>query len=283
MPMNEWLRRRASSWARTRTRRARSSKRSKMVTASRRRGLRARDQAGSPGSLPSQHLRRVGAEAQAARPLSSRAVTDERVITVVGVGEEHASPDRCHLTIALNAIEPTVAEAMTRVNSVAEQVIATMRGHGIAEADVQTLNLSLQDFFDQDKRAVTARIGSYVLQVKSAVADVGPLLAAVGEVAGDALQVRGIQLFVSDPGPLRALARRRAVEDARARAAQLAAAAGVRLGSLVALAEGAMVANRGFATRAFAGGAGGPIPQVPVEAGEATMTVQVTATFAIED
>ncbi len=208
---------------------------------------------------------------------------DRRVITVLGVGEKSASPHRCHVWLALNVTAPSVAEAMSHVADLAERVTATLRAHGLTDADLQTVHLSVQDFFDQEKRAVTARIGSYVLMIKARIIEVGALLAAVGEVAGDRLQVQNIQLAVSDPEPQQAEARRLAVGDALARATQLADAAGLRLGVLLAMNEDPLAHRIPGPMRAFAASASGPGPQVVLEGGEVGVTVQVTATYAIEE
>lgn len=210
-------------------------------------------------------------------------VPDERTITVLGEAEEYATPDRCHLHFALNVMKPTVGEAISEVAALADRVIAVMDDHGVPETERQTVSLWVQDYFDHEKRQITARVGSYALRVSVAVAEVGSILGAIAEVAGDSLQVRGLQLAISDPAPLRANARRRAVDDAEARAMQLAEAAHVRLGPLLALREppgrGPIV---GAPARTFAASVPGQAPQVPVEGGSVTVSVQVMATFAVE-
>ena len=98
-------------------------------------------------------------------------------------------------------------------------------------------------------------------------------------MAGDALAVRGYQLGVRDPEPLRSLARRLAVEDAKRRADELSEAAGIRLGPIVALEDGAAAPPQaGWRAKAMAASAPST---VPIEPGEVSASSTVTITYAI--
>ncbi len=185
------------------------------------------------------------------------------------------------LHLALNVMAQTVSDAFSRVAALANQVVDALHQRGVPEEDMQTQTVSLQDFFDQKEQKVTARVGTYALQVSVPVGDVGPHLGAVADVAGDSLQVRGLVLTMSDPEPLLTIARRRAVEDARARAEQLAEAAQVRLGSILSIEEGGGRGLRlGPQKVSFTPMAASA---VPVEPGSAWVNVFVTLTFGLED
>jgi|SRR5579872_909458 len=206
---------------------------------------------------------------------------DQRVIVVMGQGSESGTPDRCVLHLALNVMAETVSDAFSRVAALANQVVDALHQRGVPEEDMQTQTVSLQDFFDQKEQKVTARVGTYAFQVSVPVGDVGPHLGAVADVAGDSLQVRGLMLTMSDPEPLLTIARRRAVEDARARAEQLAEAAQVRLGSILSIEEGGGRGLRlGPQKVSFTPMAASA---VPVEPGSAWVNVFVTLTFGLED
>ena len=127
---------------------------------------------------------------------------------------------------------------------------------------------------------MTAKMGTYQLQVTvRPIEGVGSVLVALGAVAGDALAVRGFELGVRDPEPLRSRARRLAVEDATRRAGELSEAAGIRLGPIVALEDGAAAQPQtGWRTMAMAASASST---VPIEAGEVSASSTVTLTYAI--
>jgi len=209
-------------------------------------------------------------------------VTKARTIVVVGEGVEQATPDECLVHLAFNVMADTPANALTRVAALADRGMQVLQGHGVADRDLQTFNLSVQDFFDQKEGRVTARVGSYSFGIKVRPLDrIGELLAALAEEADDSLQVRGMQLMVSNPEVVTEVARRRAVGDAQSRARQLAESAGVRLGPILSISEdpsgigimGYRVAARTTAGQAFS---------MPVEPGTIPNTVHVTVTYAIE-
>jgi uncharacterized protein YggE len=206
-----------------------------------------------------------------------------REVVVVGEGSASGTPDRCIISLALNVAADTSADAIDRVAQLADQVVGVIHAQGVEPSDVQTHSVSLQDFYDQEKKRVTARVASYALSVNApSLASVGRLLAELAAVCGDSLQVRGLQLAVSNPQPLLQAARRAAVEDAVARADQLAEAAGVRLGTILSVDEGSNPRPQiGLQKVRFSGGSAAAA--LPVEGGTASVTVQVTVRLAIED
>ncbi|HXG04063.1 MAG TPA: SIMPL domain-containing protein, partial [Candidatus Binatia bacterium] len=107
-------------------------------------------------------------------------------------------------------------------------------------------------------------------------------LGALGRVLDAAVAVganvlRGVTFAVLDRDRLEAEARARAVSDAFERAQQLAAAAGVRLGDLLSLAEGAPAfpAAERFERAALAAAPG------PIETGTLEVVVAVEARYRI--
>jgi uncharacterized protein YggE len=107
--------------------------------------------------------------------------------------------------------------------------------------------------------------------LSSAAALVDALVAAVG----DRLQVDGVSLQVADPSAVQASAREAAYADAQARAAHLAGLAGMQLGQLVSVTEGAGLARpAGEAMRAMAA-------ETAFEPGEHTVDATLTATWQL--
>lgn len=205
---------------------------------------------------------------------------DQPQLTVVGTGVATGTPDQCQLQIALNCMTDDAAIALTTCGELASKTIAAIGDVDGAECDIETVGISVQDFFDKSQQRVTAKVGTYQLQVTVRPVDgVGSVLTALGATAGDALAVRGFQLGVRDPEPLRSEARRLAVADARKRAVELSQAAGIRLGSILRLEDGA--GSRAPTVRAMAMSAS-PAAHVPIEAGEVSAVSTITMTYAIE-
>jgi len=186
--------------------------------------------------------------------------------------------------LAVNVAADTSAEALDRLARLADQVIAVAHAQGVEPSDIQTVGVSLQDFYDQEKKKVTARVATYSLSVTApSLTSVGPLLAELAPVAGDALQVRGLHLTIDDPAPLLERARRAAVADALERARQLAEAAGVRTGAILSIEEEADHGSAGLPRRLRASSAfTAAASPVPVEGGTATVAVQVQIRLALE-
>lgn len=206
---------------------------------------------------------------------------DIRDIVVEGVGSATGTPDRCALSLSLQVAAPTSAAALESVTQLAVKTMEVVGAHGIDASQVRTSDISLQDFHDNDKKRVTARIASYGLSVSVAGLDkAGPLLSELAVVAGDSLHMRELRLEISDPKPLVDAARRAAVTDALDRARQLADAAGVRLGDIVSIDEGPGLQGdprRRTMSRTSSAAA------MPVEGGTSSVTVRVTMRIAMAD
>ena len=207
---------------------------------------------------------------------------DQPFIAVVGTGVATGTPDQCKLQIALNSMRESAAEALTTCAEITSTAIAAIGDVAVEYRDVQTTGLSLQDWFDKDQRLVTARIATYQLEVTIRPVDgVGLVLAALAASAEDALHVRGIQLSVRDPEPMRSEARRLAVEDAKRKAAELSQSAGIGLGSILAIEEDSARSQISYrlTSRTMSAGAASSIP---VEPGEVSAVSSITLTYAIE-
>ena len=202
-------------------------------------------------------------------------------LTVVGEGTATGVPDRCIIHAALNVMAETVADAVSRVGVLASQASASLKSAGLDPADLRTTNLNVQDFFDQGKQKVTARVASYQLEITIRQLDkLGEHLAGLVSVAGDSLQIRGLQLAIGDPEPLKREARLQAMNDARNKATQLAESAGGKLGQIVSIDEGSP--QTGIPYRAFALSAAA-IPNVQIEPGSLTVTCRVTVAYELSD
>jgi uncharacterized protein YggE len=209
-------------------------------------------------------------------------VPDQPFLAVVGTGVATGIPDQCKLHIALNSMKETAAAALSTCADVAITAIAAVGDVDVEHHDVQTTGLSLQDWFDKDQRQVTARIATYQLEITIRPVDgVGPVLAALSTSVGDAVQVRGIQLGVRDPEPLRSEARRLAVEDGGRKAAELSQSAGVRLGPILSIEDATARSQISYVPSARTMSAT-PASSMPIEPGEVSAVSSITITYAIE-
>ena len=173
----------------------------------------------------------------------------------------------------------TPAETLDICSGAAEAAINAAVDAGVARDDIRTMNLSVQDHFDQSQQKVTARVGSYHLQIMVRdLADVSRVLAVLSEAAGDTLQIRSLQLGLKDAEPARREARRQAVRDARERAQDLAGAAQITLGQIIGVEDGDI--SGPSRTSAIAASAA-RTTSMPAEPGQVSIGASVVITYAI--
>jgi uncharacterized protein YggE len=211
-------------------------------------------------------------------------VTEQPYIAVIGTGVANGLPDQCRVHISLNHMAESAADALAGTAELATNVIAGLAEVDVDHCDVQTVGLSVQDYMDPALQKVTARFGTYQLElVVRPIDGTGKVLAALASTAGDGLQVRGLQLTIKDPEPLKSEARRLAVRDAMRKADELANEAGVRLGALLSIQdENAGSGIPPSVRRAIPTAAGFSAVNLPIEVGDVSLMSAVMVTFALE-
>jgi hypothetical protein len=161
-------------------------------------------------------------------------------VTVTGSGRVERAADLALVTFVVEATRPTAADARATAAAATTTVLEALARAGVAREDLRTAGLELSVNWDhEDNRpvrrgfTVTNRIGATVrdLERVGAVLDAGLEAGATG--------LDGVQFLLADEVPAAEAARRLAVADAQARAGTIAQAAGLPLGRLVAIVEGA--------------------------------------------
>lgn len=203
----------------------------------------------------------------------------ERGITVTGRGQVATRPDAAAVAVGVEARMAQLAGAIAEVEQLMRRVVARLKDIGVRDADVQTVQYTVDPIAeprgpgDPGARIVGYRV-SNVVEVRTR--DVDGLGRIVdGAMAAGANVVRDIRFMLADPTRAEAEATARAVQDARRKAAHVAATAGVRLGPLVSLTESSPPV-RPVARMSMATAPG------PIQAGELEVTVVVQARYAIE-
>lgn len=204
-------------------------------------------------------------------------------ITVTGEGLVERAPDRATVSLGVTTVAATAAEALAANSEAMRAVLARLTAAGVADKDMQTSGLSVNPNWTSYDSSVSGgqRIDGFtatnILTVDIAALDtLGAVLDAA--VSDGANTLNGVTFGLADPRPAMDEARRAAVEDAKAKAALLAAASGVTLGPILSITEG--------------GGYGGPAPMyraeaassaVPVQAGEVSYQASVTVVWQLAE
>jgi uncharacterized protein YggE len=202
------------------------------------------------------------------------------VIQVAGNGEVSARPDTALISLGVSTEDRDVQQAVGANSAAIDKIIAELSKGGIDSRDIQTANFSVFPQYDQDKSGISAPRSFRVSNtVEVTVRDLDALSKILGSVvAAGSNQINGLSFFFREPQPLLQEARKRAVEDAKRKAEVLARAAGVKLGRLTMISDTGTAAPPVYHARAFAAGAG---RNVPIEAGESTLSAQVTMIWEI--
>ncbi|MCV6592526.1 MAG: SIMPL domain-containing protein [Silicimonas sp.] len=211
---------------------------------------------------------------------------DRRELRVTGEGSIAVEPDMARLTLGVSRQARSAAEAMEETATAVAEVLDVLDGAQVAAKDIQTTSVNLSPIWDHSQNNEPPRVVGYqasnMLSVKLRdLAAMGGILDAVvgDEILPDRInEIRGISFSLADPDPVEDQARVKAVEDARAKAALLAEAAGLNLGPVVLLVDGASVAPQpGFPVgheRLMAA-------DMPVAAGEVEIRATVTLVYEI--
>jgi uncharacterized protein len=195
-----------------------------------------------------------------------------KAITVSGHGTVTTVPDRASFDFTVETRAQTAAGAIARDGDAAAAVARAVKNAGVPATDVRTSQISLSPQTTPNGTTIVGYVASITITAKSAIARAGSLVDAAVQAGADG--VSGPNLSRSDEHDLYKTALRNAVADARDKAAALAAAAGLTLGGVQSLAEGAGQTPVVFASPAKISDA------TPIEPGTQTVEADVTATYS---
>lgn len=205
-------------------------------------------------------------------------------IYVSGSGKVAAAPDIATLGLGIEAQETTVAGAQAQAAGAMDRVMTSLTGNGVAKKDIQTqfFNISKVTRYDdkiQQEVVIGYRVTNTVLAKIRNIAKVGSVIDAVAVAGGDLTRINSISFSVDDPTEFHNQARALAMEDAKAKAKQLANLAGVTLGKATFISETSFtppipspVVGFDIAAKAV---------ETPISPGETEIVTTVQVTFEI--
>ncbi|HEY6016501.1 MAG TPA: SIMPL domain-containing protein [Gaiellaceae bacterium] len=199
------------------------------------------------------------------------ATAPESSIVVQGTGSVTTVPDRGAFSFGVVTPAKTASAAMQANGAAMTRLVAALKQAGIAAADLQTTQISLDVQFAEGGGSVTGYTATS--SVTAQLRDLGAAGKVVdAAVAAGADSVSGPSLSKSDTTALYRDALRKAVAAARTKAEALAAASGLTLGRITAVSESGVEPVPVFAA-AKADSSG-------IEPGTQEVTASVTVTFA---
>lgn len=201
-------------------------------------------------------------------------------ITVSATGKVTVVPDVARLNLGVTLSKPTVRAAREAAAASMTDIIGALKALGIADADIQTTNLSL---YPQYGNGSAPKVVGYQIseQLQVTVRDLDKAGDAVDAATQKgATDVNGISFELADPVKAQNDARAAAVEAARVSAQSMAGAGHVSLGTVVSITDGTPVSPIYYG---FGGSKAGPAVDTatPVQPGTQDLSAMVTVVFEI--
>jgi len=196
-------------------------------------------------------------------------------IVVAGQGSVTARPDRAQLSFGVSTDARSASAALRANAGEMTRVIASLKGQGIASADLRTDLVSLSPRYSQNGETVVGytATNSVSATVRN-LAKIGSIIDAA--VDAGANQVSGPNLVRSSATALYRTALRAAVADARGKARTIAAATGLHIRRITDVSESsAAPPPTPLTAKATADAA------TPVETGSTLVEATITVTFAV--
>ncbi|NKF21204.1 SIMPL domain-containing protein [Solimonas marina] len=164
--------------------------------------------------------------------------TPPRTVSVDGQGEVSVQPDRAQLSLAVDAVDPDLKKAETKVNAVVRAYLADARKLGAADKDISTAGISVSPEYVWDNDAKQQKLVGY-----RARRDINITVTQLDRLGDFVLQateagvnhVNSPVLESSRADALRREALAQAATDARDKARLLADTLGMKLGAVRSL------------------------------------------------
>lgn len=206
----------------------------------------------------------------------------EHTISVQGEGTVFIKPDLAQVSLGVTITRAKLSDARTEAATAMSAVIDALHQLGIGDGDIETSYLNINPTWDYSSSA--QRVTGYQVQniLQVTVHDLTRLGDVVdNSVAAGATTVNGITFQLSDPTSAQSQARAAAVKDARARADELASAAGVQITGVSSISETSYSMPWPVYADASGGVAAPERAPTPVIPGNSQVTVDVSIVYTI--
>jgi uncharacterized protein YggE len=221
--------------------------------------------------------------ALAAAPAAAQ-IQQETTLILRGEGRVEMKPDFAQVFVGVTAEAPQAIDAMNQQNAQMTAVITALKKAGIAERDIRTSNLSLNQTYQpyQAGGPPRPRVYSATNRVTVKVRNVDKLGTTIDAiVTAGSNNINGVSFGVENNEQPRKQARADAVREAMAKAEDYASAMGMRIKRIVNVAEPNVSGPRIPVAAMQEVVVTGSFISTPVEAGEVAITQVVDVTFEL--
>ena len=216
-------------------------------------------------------------------PANGAGTTDNRFITVTGVGTVSVVPDAVRFNATVSALSSTNAAALSSASKSAAAVRAALKAAGIATKDIRSANISVYPEYNWTQETGTKITGyrasqSFDVLVRTA-SKAGSIIEAVVTAGGDNVQLGGVIPVTLNPSVATEDARAAAVANAKSKASSYAKLLGTSIGKVLSLEEQSSPVFSSPFPMAKAGLASDQA--VEIDLGEQDVTVSITVRWAL--
>ena len=210
------------------------------------------------------------------RPIGSAPGT----ISVTGSGTVQGVPDTVSFQIGVQNVAASAATALAANNARVRALESSLFAHGVARRDMQTSGLDIYANTNNQGAVTGFTVDNNVNVTMHDITAAGVALDAAVRVAGNGIQLSGINFSISNQSKYLAEARVKAMQDARTAATQVAKGGGASLGAIEKITDQENATSVTIPYPEFKASLG-TASSVPLQAGSQPINVQVAVVYAL--
>jgi len=215
-------------------------------------------------------------------PANGAGTTDNRFITVTGVGSVSVVPDAVRFSATVSTLGATNNAALSTATKSAAAVRQALKDAGIASKDIRSASISVYPEYNWTQEAGTKITGyrasqSFDVLIRSA-SKAGTIIEAVVTAGGDSVQLGGVIPVTLNPTLAAEQARAAAVTNAKSKASSYAKLLGTSIGKVLSLEE---QSSPVYSSPFPMAKAAADTAAVEIDLGEQDVTVTITVRWAL--
>jgi len=205
-------------------------------------------------------------------------------IWINGVGKVTAVPDLAILTLGVEVQAPMVEQAQAKAALDMETIMQSLKDNGIADTDIATQYYSIYTvkYWDDGREILVGYRVTNTVTVKIRILEeAGLIIDDAVRAGGDSIRINNIGFTIEDTETYYEQARELAMENAYAKASQLANLADINLGNPTYIGEGSFYSPISYYDDVRALEDGGAAT-TPISSGELTISLTVQVVYSIK-
>jgi uncharacterized protein YggE len=215
-------------------------------------------------------------------------VSDQQTgIWVNGQGSKTVTPDLATMTLGVSSQKESVAEAQAEAAAAMDNLMNALKDNGVAAKDIQTSYFSIDQVTrwndDTNEEIVVGyKVSNMITAKMRDIDNVGTVIDAVAAAGGDLVRINGINFSVENPETYYEEVRELALQDAKAKAEQIANETGVTLGKPTYVVENSNYSTVVPTYYRLDAAAGAESVKTAISAGETDITLNIQVAYAIQ-